>query len=97
MEGATSSLDGVPAPRQTLEVCSEVVTFGLEGALLIFALRCIRLQRPGFPLLNVCPVHGFITEPRASVPVGACAPGVQESLLIVASAETVSGAVGHPI
>ena len=71
-----SSLDGVPAPRQTLEVCSEVVTFGLEGALLVFALHCVRLQRCGFPLLNVCPVHGFITEPGASVPIGACAPGV---------------------
>ena len=75
-ERAASRLDGVPAPRQTLEVCSEVVTFGLEGALLVFALHCVRLQRCGFPLLNVCPVHGFITEPGASVPIGACTPGV---------------------
>ena len=75
-EGAASSLDGVPAPRQTLKVCGEVVAFGLEGALLVFTLHCVRLQRRGFPLLNVCPVHGFVTEPGATAPIGVCTPSV---------------------
>ena len=75
-ERAASRLDGVSAPRQALKVCSKAVAFGLQLALLVFALNCVLLQRRGFPLLNVCPVHGFTTEPGACVPIGACAPGV---------------------
>ena len=75
-ERAASGLDGLSAPRQAFKVCSEVVTFCLQLALLVFTLHCVRLQRRRLPLLNVCPFHGFITEPRATSPIGACSPGV---------------------
>ena len=61
---------------------SKGITNSLQLALLVFALNCVLLKRRGFPLLNVCSVHGFITEPgacapiEATAPIGACAPGV---------------------
>ena len=61
---------------------------GLQLALIAITLLCVRLQRRCFPLLDVCPVHGFITEPWATVPSGRARPSCRNHCSSWASAET---------
>jgi hypothetical protein len=70
------SLDCLARTKEAVQPLSEGIASGLQLALLIFTLHCVRLQRRRLPLLNVCPFHGFITGPRATSPIGACMPGV---------------------
>ena len=68
--------DGPSSAGQAIELGHEAVSGSLQLLLLCAADNGKFLKWGRIPFKNIKPVHGFITGPRATSPIGACSPGV---------------------